>query len=62
MSVKAGNVYSYRVLETDTTKAVLRVYKTKPKRWLWTFAIGATETLYVFEVPYGSISHEVALN
>lgn len=49
-------------LETDTTKAVLRVYKTKPKRWLWTFAIGATETSYVFEVPYGSISHEVALN
>lgn len=68
-SEKEGKMYELKTvkgnvkeLETDTTKAVLRVYKAKPKRWLWTFAIGASETSYVFEVPYGSITHEIALS
>lgn len=66
---KEGKMYELKTvsenvkeLETNTTKAVLRVYEAKPKRWLWTFAIGASETSYVFEVPYGSISHDIALN
>lgn len=59
LKIVKGNV---KELETDTTKAVLRVYKAKPKRWLWTFAIGASETSYVFVVPYGTITHEIALS
>lgn len=68
-SEKEGKMYELKTvkgnvkeLETDTAKAVLRVYKAKPKRWLWTFAIGASETSYVFVVPYGSITHEIALS
>lgn len=68
-SEKEGKMYELKTvkgnvkeLETDTTKAVLRVYKAKPKRWLWTFAIGASETSYVFEVPYDSVSYEVVLS
>lgn len=68
-SEKEGKMYELKTvkgnvkeLETDTTKAVLRVYKAKPKRWLWTFAIGASETSYVFEVPHGSITHQIILS
>lgn len=68
-SEKEGKMYELKTvkgnvkeLETDTTKAVLRVYKAKPKRWLWTFAIGASETSYVFEVPHGSITHQITLS
>lgn len=68
-SKKEGKMYELKTvkgnvkeLETDTTKAVLRVYKAKPKRWLWTFAIGTNKTSYVFEVPYGSINHEITLS
>lgn len=68
-SEKEGKMYELKTvkgnvkeLETDTAKAVLRVYKAKPKRWLWTFTIGASETSYVFVVPYGSITHEIALS
>lgn len=55
----SGNV---KEVETNTDKAVLRIYKIKGKMSVWTFAIGRKKTSYVFVVPEGSISHSVVLN
>lgn len=55
----SGNVTE---IETDTEVAILKKYVQKPKRWLWTFALGAEKYKYEFIVPKGSIVKEIALN
>ena len=63
-SYKVGTV-SKNVTEIeskDCSKPVLRVYKRKPKRGIWTFAIGSTITEYVFYLPEGTIVRNVKLN
>lgn len=64
-----GNMYevatvseNVKEVETNTDKAVLRIYESKGKMSVWTFAIGRDKVSYVFIVPKGSISHSVALN
>jgi len=49
-------------IETDTEVAILRKYVQKPKRWLWTFALGTEKYKYEFIVPKGSIVKEITLN
>lgn len=44
------------VVEKNCEEAVLKKYKRRPKRGIWTFAIGATTTEYVFVVPEGTVS------
>lgn len=62
-SYKIGTV-SENVTEVETKecdKAVLQVYKVKPKITLVSFGLGASKTEYVFYVPEGTIQKEIVL-
>lgn len=51
------------IVETDTNRAVLKVYNIKPKRGLWSLPLSIFDvTYYVAEVPCGGIFRETALN
>lgn len=58
---KSGD--SVTVVEGDSyTSAKLVTYKLKPKRFFWTFAIGASEYEYVFYVPTGTVKGNIVLD
>lgn len=47
--------------EANSSKAILQEYHRKGKMSIWSFAFLSDETRYVFRVPKGTISREVAL-
>lgn len=47
--------------EPNSSKAILQEYHRKGKMSIWSFAFFSDETRYVFRVPKGTISREVAL-
>lgn len=62
-SYEIGTV-SKNVTEIESSecdKAVLKVYKVKPKITFISFGLGASKTEYVFYVPEGTIQKEIAL-
>ena len=46
---------------SNSAKAILQEYHRKGKMSIWSFAFLSDETRYVFRVPKGTISREVAL-
>ena len=64
VSISADNVYSYRYeIESEFKTEGSKSYKvdTVRKMSIWSFAFLSDETRYVFRVPKGTISREVAL-
>ena len=55
---KQGNE---EIEEANSSKAILQEYHRKGKMSIWSFAFLSDETRYVFRVPKGTISREVAL-
>ena len=47
--------------EANSSKAILQEYHRKGKMSIWSFAFLSDETRYVFRVPKGTISREIAL-
>ena len=47
--------------EPNSSKAILQEYHRKGKMSIWSFAFLSDETRYVFRVPKGTISREIAL-
>ena len=47
--------------EANSSKAILQEYHRRGKMSIWSFAFLSDETRYVFRVPKGTISREIAL-
>ena len=60
---KVGDIVNnVRAIESkDCEKPVLKVYKTKAKKGIWTFALGSDKTEYVFYVPEGTIARSMLI-